>query len=183
MRQGAATRPGALAPQPLDKFLIGIIAGAVVLVLVSLFVIATRTPPAYAPETTPEAVVSNYLLALQQGDYVRAHAALSPTLKGYPATAAEVASAASAGRPYYYSFQGIERATFTALGARPLGDSAGTVRVQVQERRFESGGGIFGGSAYRTESYLDVVPSDGTWKVVNGGRWFANCWTSAGGCR
>ncbi len=182
MRPGAAMRPDALAPEPLDKFLIGIVAGAVVLVLVSLFVIATRTPPAYLPETTPEAVASNYLLALQQGDYARAQAALSPALKGYPATAAEVADAAAAGRPNYYSFQGVEHATFTVLGSRPLGDSAGTVRVQVQERRFE-GGGMFGGGEYRTESYLDVVQSGGTWKVVNGGRWFAACWTYAGGCR
>lgn len=61
-----------------DRFLTGILAGIVVLAVLSLAVyLARRSGLNYGLENIPEGVARNYIVALQRGDYERAHAYLA----------------------------------------------------------------------------------------------------------
>ncbi|MBI5879053.1 MAG: DUF4878 domain-containing protein [Chloroflexi bacterium] len=176
------TPSSAPVPRSPDRFLIGIVAGAILLVVAALVMIAMQPAPDYLPDTTPENIVKNYLLALQRSDYARAREYLSPSLKGYPASASDIADMATRNNYAYYGLSGASGATFTVSSAEPLNNSAGTVRVRVRVRQF-NGGGLFGGSEHSSESYLDVTKVNETWKIANGDRWFAYCWTQTSGCR
>ena len=77
--------------QKTDRFLLGFVLGALLLVALVLVLAVRRPPPEYQPEDKPENIALNYLLALQRADYPRAYAALSPALRHYPASAAEFA--------------------------------------------------------------------------------------------
>ena len=67
-----------------DKFLAAIVLGVLLLVIVSVVLVITRPPPSYKEENSAENVAYNYLLALQEHNYVRAYGYLSPSLSGYP---------------------------------------------------------------------------------------------------
>jgi len=58
-----------------DRFLIGILAGIAVLILAALVIFFIRQGEgrSYLEETTPDNIVHNYVLALQQGDYDKAY--------------------------------------------------------------------------------------------------------------
>jgi hypothetical protein len=61
-----------------DRFLIGILAGIVVLIAAALIVFFTRQDRAsYAPEQAPEGVVHNYVLAVLNKDYEKAYGYLA----------------------------------------------------------------------------------------------------------
>lgn len=61
-----------------DKFLLGIFIGIVVLVIVALVVFFIRQDQiAYRSDEDPAGVAHNYVLALQQGDYLRAYSYLA----------------------------------------------------------------------------------------------------------
>ena len=60
-----------------DRFLIGILAAICLLVVLSLVLFLVRKDtqaylPEAAPDSAPEQIVNNYVLALQQSDYARA---------------------------------------------------------------------------------------------------------------
>ena len=62
-----------------DRFLIGILAGIGVLITAALVVFFIRQGDGqtYTQEDTPDGVVHNYVLALQQGDYQKAYGYLA----------------------------------------------------------------------------------------------------------
>ncbi|MBW2589509.1 MAG: hypothetical protein JRD71_02105, partial [Deltaproteobacteria bacterium] len=62
-----------------DRFLIGILVGIGVLITAALVVFFTRQGDGqtYMQESTPDGVVHNYVLALQQGDFQKAYGYLS----------------------------------------------------------------------------------------------------------
>ena len=67
-----------------DKFLIGIVAGIVILVVVVFLVVLFRPEPEYREEDSPESVVHNYLLALQKDDFERALSYIATNIKHAP---------------------------------------------------------------------------------------------------
>lgn len=69
-----------------DKFLIGILAGIVLLIIVAIVVVLARAPgsEAYLNENTPKAVVHNYYLAIQRKEYEKAYAYLADDLPNKP---------------------------------------------------------------------------------------------------
>jgi len=78
-----------------DKFLIGIISGVVLLVAIALVVFFTRQELVkdYQAEDQPKAVVFNYLLALDKGEFDKAYGYISeisgkPTLAQFRQTMA-----------------------------------------------------------------------------------------------
>lgn len=64
-----------------DRFLMGILAGIVLLVALALLLFFTRkeSSTVYKEENTPEASAYNYVLALHQKDYERAYSYLADT--------------------------------------------------------------------------------------------------------
>jgi hypothetical protein len=56
-----------------DRFLLGILAGIVILVVLSLVIFFARQGSVgYGPEDTPQGVIQNYIIAIGKGDYERA---------------------------------------------------------------------------------------------------------------
>lgn len=67
-----------------DRFLVGIVAG-IILLIAAAFAIATFTPKAqYLPDDSANSAAYNYILAIEQNDYPKAYTYLSPSLPCYP---------------------------------------------------------------------------------------------------
>lgn len=161
-----------------DKFLIGIVAGVLVLVGVAFAVAFLRPEPTFRPDDSAEGVAHNYLLALQQADYERAYGYLSPSLKGYPDSAEAFARDA---RNYQWNFgAGSESITLEVKSARVIGEQ--TV-VEVQETRFYEGG-LFDSSQYTNtfDMTLRLDGESGAWKITASGSYWAECWDELNGC-
>jgi hypothetical protein len=69
-----------------DKFLYAILAGIILLVVLSVVVVLVRAPGSeqYQPDDTPAGVAHNYFLAIQRNEYERAHSYLSDQLRNKP---------------------------------------------------------------------------------------------------
>ncbi len=155
-----------------DKFLLGIVAGVVVLVVV-VFAIALLRPeaPSYDPDDTPEAVAHNYLLALRLSDYERAYGYLSPSLKGYPATVEKFADDIED----TWSFRTDRDSNISLIvdSVRITGDRA---VVSIQRTVFY-GGGLFdsGESTQMLNVELRLTPEG--WRIVESDRYWDRCWS------
>jgi hypothetical protein len=159
-----------------DRFLIGIVAGAVLLVAVVL-AIALLAPnrPGYRPDDTPDGVAHNYLLALHLEDYARAHSYLSPTLPGYPAGAGEFAAGVESRR---WNFASLDDDVSLAVeSVRGTGDR---VRVLVRETRFYEGG-LFDLGHHSSTFDLVLVREEGAWRISESARYWNDCWSRPGG--
>jgi len=159
-----------------DKFLIGIVAGSLLLVIVAFAITLARPAPTYRTEDTPEGVAHNYLLALQQDEVARAYGYLSPTLAGYPANENAFARHID---DQSWMFRRAEDVTLAVDSAKVSGDRA---TVQVRESRFR-GGGLFDSSQSTTTFDVTLERQGGAWKIVDGEYYFARCWDYASGCR
>jgi hypothetical protein len=159
-----------------DRFLVGLVAGIVVLVVVTLVVALRQPAPTYQPDDTPEGVAHNYLLALQQSDYARAYGYLSPTLPGYPADSDEFAQHTARHR---WSFGFDEETAVTITGATINGDRA-TARATIN--RFYNDG-PFSSGVSTTQFILVLREENGDWKITRSDRYWANCWNQPNGCQ
>jgi hypothetical protein len=157
-----------------DRFLLAIIAGVVLLVIAALALALTRSPQAYLPETTPDAIAFNYVLALKQGDSAKAYGYLSPELKGYPPDAEAFAGDINR---YNWSFD-RDAATIDVGAVRP-GDERTT--VTISETRF-SQGGLFNSGQYTTSFDVTLRAQGDTWKIVDAQSYWAPCWDQSRPC-
>ncbi|NTU79241.1 MAG: hypothetical protein HGA45_07530 [Chloroflexales bacterium] len=159
----------------IDRFLLAIIAGVVVLVVIALTLALTRTPQGYLPETTPGGVAHNYLLALKQRDDARAYGYLSPALKGYPATVDDFAADIDR---YSWGFS-RDSATISVGDERITGERA---VVTINETRFYAGG-LFGSSQYTTSFSVTLHRQGDAWKILSADSYWAACWAESRPCR
>lgn len=136
-----------------DRFLTAILIGIALLVLVSLLVFFVRgKTQTYQPESTPQGVVHNYLLALANGDYQRAYGYLAETPD----------------KPSYDAF----RSQLTN------GDRFGDVSVDIGEVEIRPDGRayvtlylVYGPSdpfsgAYRNQSLAILMQQQGAWRLL-----------------
>jgi hypothetical protein len=139
-----------------DKFLIGIIAGIVLLVVAALALVLLRSPKEdYVADDSPEGAVQNYFLAIQRRDYEKAHAYLSDELKQKPDLDQFI-------RDIGYQ-SGSEAAL--KIGEVRLGDAATQVDVTITTY---SGGGIFDSSSYTNSGTVVLrATADGQWKLLS----------------
>jgi hypothetical protein len=162
-----------------DRFLIGIVAGILLLVVAAFAVMALRPKPDYRKEDTPEGVAHNYLLALQKEDLARAYSYLSPTIGGYPDSADAFADHVKAGWEFSDLWDGST--TLAVDSARTTGARA---TVSVRWTHFYEGD-LLDSSQYT--SYFDIeLRSEGeTWKIVHADRYWHRCWEDpyGYGCR
>jgi hypothetical protein len=160
-----------------DKFLIGIVAGVVVLVGIVLAVALLRpNQPSYQPDDTPEGAAHNYLLALQLEEYERAYGYLSPTLPGYPANAAAFERHV---QDNHWSF-GYDDDD-VSLAVEAVNVSGDKARIVVRKTEFYRGG-LFDSGQYSTTFDMTLRREEGMWKVTDSGRYWASCWESSKGC-
>lgn len=159
-----------------DKVLLAIVAVVVLLVAFAFALALLRPRATYLPDDKPEGAAYNYLLALQNKDYARAHSYLSPNLKGYPASAKAFAADISRYRQLY----GMDAATYTWTvdSTETTGD---LTIVTVRETHYYNGG-IFGVSQYTSAVDVRLQREDAAYKIIGADSFWVSCWDSTGGC-
>jgi uncharacterized protein YrzB (UPF0473 family) len=150
-----------------DRFLTGILIGVVLLVVISVGLFMLRGgEPSYLDENTPEAVVLNYVLALQNRDYEKAYQYLPEEYEVQKKPSFTV----------FRSYFSNEQSTNTAIQVVSVETQDDLAWVMVET--VQSSGGLFGG-IYRSQQTAHLVMEDsGNWKIVSmpypfwGWEWF-----------
>ena len=158
-----------------DKFLLAIVFGAILLVIMVFIITLTKPKQNYLPENTPEGVAHNYLFALEKGDYTRAYSYLSPNVNGYPEESDEFINTIED-----YSFQ-FNLDSITSLQFESVFSDKETAIITVKETTF-SEGGIFGSSEFTRSFEMKLDLEDGEWKITESDSYFAWCWRQEDGC-
>lgn len=161
-----------------DKFLIGLVAGVMLLVGVVLAIALLRpTQSSYQSDDTPEGVAHNYLLALQHEDYERAYGYLSPTLRGYPADLERFERDVKNNSWNFGDYDGDVSLAIEEVNA---GDEKARVVVRTTifypSRLFDSGQHSFTFS-------MSLRRTEGAWRITSAERYWASCWEFTEGCR
>ena len=140
-----------------DKFLIGIVAGILLLVVVSIVVVLTRAPgnEEYRAEDTPEGVVHNYFLAIQRKEFAKAHGYLSDDLANKPSLEQFIQEAGNYGSSQEASLK---------IGDVTQTDGVTQVAVTVTSY---SGGGPFDSNRYSSDD-VALLRQDaaGQWRIT-----------------
>jgi len=158
-----------------DKFLMAIVAGVVILVVVVFILTLTRfNAPEYQAEDTPQAVVHNYLLALQLQDYERARSYLSPTLPGYPADTVQFATDVDRNA---WQFARYGDDVSLAVESATVNDD--TARVTVRQTVLYRGP-LFSTSETSSNFYVTLRRERSAWKIATAGQYWSPCWTARG---
>jgi hypothetical protein len=152
-----------------DKYLIGIIVGIVLLVAVTMIIVLTRPKAEYLTDESPEAIVHNYLLAIKEADHDRAYGYISSEIDDYPEDLEvfiEVVEDES------WSFGGSGDSVVQVLSSSIRGDK--TI-VKVLETSYSSGG-LFDSSQYDRNFEMKLHMENGRWKLVDGDLYWYSCW-------
>lgn len=159
-----------------DRFLIGIVVGVVLLVAATLIVTLRQPSSTYQPEDTPAGVAYNYLLALQQEDFPRAYSYLSPTIPGYPANNDNFTRNVR-GAPWSFRFDADTAVSIT--NTQLNGDQA---IVHVAATRFHQAG-LFDSNTTTTSFTIELRRQGNAWKIWSATRYWAGCWSREEGCK
>lgn len=142
-----------------DRFLIGIVLGILLLVIIAVLVVMTRSQTEeYIADDTPAGVVHNYFLALQRQDYDKAHSYLSDELKAKPDLDQFITS--------------VDNFNNRSEEALKIGESTvddDRAQVQVSITSYSRRGGPFGlgGDNYTNWDTAHLrVTADGDWKLI-----------------
>ena len=163
--------------QQTDKFLIAIVAGALV-VVVSAFLVARSLPePVYQTEDTPEGVAHNYLLSLRQRHFERAYGYLSQQLEGHP-DSAEIFEELVLDYPWDFGIDGREGGQLQVIEVDISGDHAS---VRVRETLFHSGG-LFDGDQSTQTFRMRLKRENGSWLIRHAGDYWSHCLAEKSGC-
>ncbi|HEY73428.1 MAG TPA: hypothetical protein G4N99_09170 [Thermoflexia bacterium] len=157
-----------------DKFLVGIVAGIILLVVAAFIITLTRPDPAYQAEDTPKGIAHNYLLALQKEDFERAYSYLSPTLDGYPDSAEAFVEQV---KDSSWRFRVDVDTTLAVESARITNNRA---TVDVREARFYESD-LFDPGQRTTIFEIELQLDDGEWKIVDADYYFSPCWVDSEG--
>lgn len=133
--------------------LLGLIAGAVVLIVIALLVIPTvsRRPQDLAPLSTPEGVVEHFYDAVYRGNYMAAYGLLSEqTRRDIPLEGFE-------------GYVSYHRQSEMRVDAVVVHDSTATVTITVTQ--FDPGG-IFGGNDWSFESKVLLAREGDSWRII-----------------
>lgn len=152
-----------------DKFLIGIVAGIVLIVIVAFLITMSRPEATYQADDTPEGVAHNYLLALENGEYERAYEYLSPNLHCYPVSITKFTEDV---KRYSWIFREDVDNNLSVKSAEVTDDRA---TVQVLESRFY-GGDLFDSNQNTSVFEMELRLEDGAWKVWDSDYYFAWSW-------
>lgn len=168
-----------------DKFLIGIVAGIVLLVVVAFVVVLNRPNPTYRTDDAPDAVAHNYLLALWQEEYERAYSYLSPDIAGYPESADLFIDDIRDNRWIFdldrWAIDMDDRSVgLEVVAADVRGNRA---YVDIRKTTFYQGDFFSTGQSTRAfEVELEQNADTGEWLIVEAGDYWVYCWSREEGC-
>ncbi len=150
-----------------DRFLLGILAGIVILVIAAFAVVLSRAEPEYRTDDSPAAAAHNYLLALQRADYARAYDYLSPALAGRPASVEDFVEdmTTRVGDDIADAEVAIGETTITGEVAV----------VKVRQSTFYSGG-LFDSGLTSTPFSMTLRQGDGGWHITRSEMHWYQCW-------
>jgi hypothetical protein len=152
-----------------DKYLIGIVVGIVLLVAVTVIIVLTRPKAEYRPDDSPEAIVHNYLLAIKETDYERAYEYISSEIRYYPE---DLESFIEIVEDEPWSFGRRADSIVEVQSSRVSGDKT---TVKVLETVYSSGG-LFDSGQYDRNFDMKLHQDNGEWKLIDGDRYWYNCW-------
>lgn len=152
-----ATPPAARPPR--DFFLIGILAGIVVLLVVAgVSVALLRQPARELPADTPGGVVQRFLTALERQDYAAAYGYLSDRMARKP-TREEFTRHNADERTY------DRRQSRIRIDTEKVNGDNATVTVSITH--FSARSGPFGGSSeYTTSETFTLQREGGAWRLA-----------------
>ena len=152
-----------------DRFLIGILVGIALILIAAFAVTLLRPKPAYKPDDTPENIVHNYLLAVENQDYARAYTYLSPSLDGYPPDMQVFIEDIE--RNSWVFRRDVDHA-LSVTGSRSISEVI-VVSISVTWYYNEP----FAGQP-STETFTLRVQAEGnSWKIISGEQFFWPCWS------
>jgi hypothetical protein len=138
-----------------DRFLIGILVGILILVAAALGVFFTRqTSQGYLPEDSPEAVIHNYIYAIQQKDFGQAYSYLAAE-EDKPSQGEFQSMISTELRPGNTGVRIVE----TRIIDNETGAEEAIVEMVIIE-----GGGPFD-SGYSHNETARLLYQDGSWKI------------------
>jgi hypothetical protein len=134
-----------------DRFLLGIVVGAMLLLVVSAIVVVVlrRSPVAIDP-SSPSGVVQAYAEAMRAGDLTRAYSYLTPE-----------ARATATARNWSSSTPGYDNSI--RIVVEPMSEDASTATVRVSVTRFSVRGGPFSSSTTHHDLTVRLVREGGSW--------------------
>jgi len=160
-----------------DKFLIGIVAGIILLVVVVFLVVLLRPEPEYRDEDIPEAVVHNYLLALQKCEYERALGNLSSSVVNAPKDVDEFIEDIN---NCSWRFRNLDGDTSLIVVSANFRGKYATVKIK--QTVFYSGD-VFDSNLNESIFEIRLKKQNGAWKLIDGDEYWCYCWNEIGGCR
>jgi hypothetical protein len=160
-----------------DRFLFGMVIFIVLLLGTTFLIAYTRPQSVYQPEDTPQGVVHNYLLALQNQDYERAYSYLHPKLKGYPKSAEDFARTVTS---YSWVFRDIKSTSFDV--APPVKDYKLIATIVVHELSFKQRG-LFDSTETNQDFSVTLQKRQDHWLITKSGRYWVRCWENENGCQ
>jgi hypothetical protein len=156
-----------------DKFLIAIGAGLVLLVVLALVVIAARPELPYRQDDSAEAVVYNYLVALQQDDFRRAYSYLSPEMAGFPP---DLSAFVQDVGDHEQAFRRGQEVTLHVEPAVVASDTDRVSAVVPVREMITSDDGIYAEGNPKHPFEMRLVLKEDGWKLVGGDRYWAATW-------
>jgi hypothetical protein len=140
-----------------DRFLLGIVVGAVLLIVVSIgaVVVVRQSPPPAPPDpNSPVGVVHAYIDAIRAGDYSQA--------RGY-LTAEQRAALLARDWPTYAP-PGNDT---VRIVVEPVREDATTAEVHITISRFSAGPGPFSAGTSHRDYTIHLVREDGAWRMTS----------------
>ncbi len=172
--------------QKTDKFLIGIVAGIVLLVIVAFAVVLSRPEPTYRTDNAADAVAHNYLLALWQQDYDRAYSYLSPEIGGYPESAEQFQDDIRDNRWIFDLDRWGTDSDNRSVGLEVISADVTGDRAYVSVRKTDFYQGDFfsnGQSSHTFNVQLERNSQTDEWQIVEADDYWVYCWSNEDGCQ
>jgi hypothetical protein len=167
---------GGMEMQRTDRFLIGIVVGAVVIIVLAVVVVLLKPEATYLPDDTPDGVSHNYLLALQNKDFSKAYGYLSTRIEGYPATLEDFENQVLRNSWQFNIGEGV------TLKVDSADIRSNRATVHVIQTRFH-GGGLFDTGQSMRAFEMSLSNESGGWKITDSDNYFAYCWRYDNGCQ